>query len=156
MTTENLAAKDQEVNQAAAESINYQMIDQNGNCYDIDHDLEEIIHEAFKRIANDQNLKDFISAANEEIKKRHGSDIDIIGNLGNIYVSKTKGAYINNVERLKVVLGKSFATLVKDDEIATNDLIDIACDADDPRAPEVRGCITIKDIVNISWHPHMG
>lgn len=158
MTASNQAALDHEVNQAAeaAPAINYQMIDEKGDTYPVDDDVAAIIHEAFWRITHDQELKDFISAANKEITKRHGSDIDIIGNLGNIYISKIKGAYINNVERLKVVLGKSFATLVKDEEIATQDLIAIACDADNPLSPEVRGCITIKDIVNISWHPHMG
>lgn len=157
MTAENLAAKEQEVNQAAAaESIGYQMIDKNGDAYPVDDDVAAIIHEAFWRITHDQDLKDFIRAANKEIVDRHGADIDITGSLGNICISKMKGAYINNVERLKVVLGKSFSTLVTDEEIATKDLIDIACDADDPRAPEVRGCITIKDIVNVSWRPHMG
>lgn len=156
MTAVNQLETDQEMNQAAAQAIEYQMIDKNGDAYPVDDDVAAIIHEAFWRITHDQNLKDFISAANHEIVSRHGSDIYISGKLGNIYIDKIKGAYINNVERLKVVLGKNFSILVADEEIATQDLIDIACDADDPRAPEVRGCITIKDIVNISWHPHMG
>lgn len=155
MTAVNQLETDQEVNQAAAQAINYQMIDKKGDTYPVDDDVAAIIHEAFWRITNNENLKDFIAAANKEIVNRHGSNIDITGRLGDININTMKGAYINNVERLKVVLGESFATLVKDEEIATQDLIDIACDADDPRAPEVRGCITIKDIVNIRWQPNM-
>lgn len=153
MTASNQEALDQEVNQAAAESINYQMIDKKGNCYDIDETVAEIIHEAFKRIFENCNLNDFIRAASQEILSAHGTNIEITGNLGDIIIEELPGAYINNVERLKVVLGKRFGDLVKDDEIATTALIDIATDADDPLAPEVRGCITIKKIINIQWLP---
>lgn len=154
MTAENQSAMDQEVNGCAAETIQYQMIDKNGDCFDIDPIIAEIIHEGFKRIPNPENISDFIRAANREIVKNCGTNIDITGNLGDISIEKMQGAYINNVERLKVVLGKNFSTLVRDEEIATQDLIDIACDADDPRAPEVRGCITIIGIVSVNWHPN--
>lgn len=156
MTAVNQLETDQEVNQAAAEqAFKYQIIDKNGDAYPVDDDVGAIIHEAFWRVINNQNLSDFIKAANKEIVSRHGTNIDITGRLGDINISSMKGAYINNVERLKVVLGKNFSTLATDEEIATQDLIAIACDADDPRAPEVRGCITIKDIVNIRWQPNM-
>lgn len=153
MTAENLAAKEQEVNQATAESINYQMIDKNNNCFDIDRDVAEIIHEGFKRIFENKNMEDFIKAANQKIVATHGTSMEITGNLGQIHIEELKCAYINNVERLKVVLGSDFPRLVIDDEIATQDLIDIACDADDPLTYEVRGCITIKKIVHIKWYP---
>ena len=136
-------------NQTAA--TDYRMIDKNGDCYDIEPRVSEIIHEGFKRILGNESTKEFIRAVNREIVDNCGTNIDITGALGDVYVTETKGAHINNVERLKVVLGDNFATLVTDDEIATQDLIAIACDADDPRAPEVRGCITIKNIVNATW-----
>ncbi len=140
-----------ETNLAAKEEITDHMLNQQGDCFDLGTDIAEIIHEGFKRLES-RDYKEFIEAANKAIVEAHGTNIDITGNLGDIHVTEMKGAYINNVERLKVVLGKHFKTLVTDDEIATQDLIDIACDADDPRAPEVRGCITIKKIINVSWH----
>lgn len=153
MTVENQEAVEHTENQAAAESLNYQMIDKKGNCYDIDDTVAEIIHEGFKRIFENCNLTDFIKAANREILSAHGTNIEITGSLGDIIIEELPGAYINNVERLKVVLGKKFGELVKDDEIATNALVDMATDADDPLAPEVRGCITLKRIINIQWLP---
>lgn len=139
-------------NQAAPEKIEYQMINRNGDCFDLDPKIAEIIHEGFKRLAQQEDIRDFIQAANKEIVDNCGTNIDITGNLGDISVDVMRGAYINNVERLKVVLGKNFSTLVVDEEIATNGLIDIACDADDPLSPEVRGCITIKKIFSVHWH----
>lgn len=139
------------INQAAA--IEYQMLNQNGDTFPVEKGIAEIIHEGFRRIIDRGDMSDFIKAANIIIAENCGTNIDITGNLGDIYVQEHKGAYINNIERLKAVLEENFATLVTDDDIATQDLIDIACSADDPRAPEIRGCITIKKIVNVQWRP---
>ena len=143
-------------NQAAAEVIDYQMLNQNGDAYPVENAIAEIIHEGFRRIINQGDIEDFIHAANIAIKENCGTNIDITGNLGDIHVLGHKGAYINNTERLKAVLEEDFAALVKDDDIATQALIDIACDADDPRAQEIRGCITIKKIIQVRWHPNFG
>lgn len=144
-------------NQAAAkeESIDYRMLNQNGDAFPIEIGIAEIIHEGLRRILDREDLTDFIKAANIMIAKNCGTNIDITGNLGDIHVLEHKGAYINNAERLKAVLEENFATLVTDEDIATQDLIDIACSADDPRAPEVRGCITIKRIIHLQWHANV-
>ena len=144
-------------NQAAAkkEVIDYQMLNQKGDAYPVERGIAEIIHEGLRRILDREDLKDFIMAANIVIAENCGTNIDITGNLGDIHVLEHKGAYINNTERLKAVLEENFATLVTDQEIATDDLIAIACDADDPRAPEVRGCITIKKIIQVRWHANI-
>lgn len=144
MTAENLAA-------AKKPAINYQMLNQHADAYPVEMGIAEIIHEGFRRIIENGDISDFIKAANIVIVHNCGTNIDITGNLGDIHVTEMKGAYINNLERLKVVLGENFKTLVIDEEIATNGLIDIACDADDPLSPEVRGCITIKKIFNVHW-----
>lgn len=128
------------------------MITREGDCYDLDQRIAEIIHEGFNRLRDRKFIRDFIQAANKEIVDNCGSNIDITGELGYINITKIKGAYINNSERLKVVLGEDFVKMVRDNEIATAALIELACDADDPRAPEVRGCITLKDIITLEWH----
>ncbi len=151
MTATNKSAAEQNSNQKAVESGSYQMIDKNGNCYPIDESLEEIIHEGFVRITDRVNIKDFLDATNMEIIDAYETAIAITGDLGDITIKAMSVAHINNIERLRVVLGEDFEKLVSDKEIAKYELIEIACDADDPRALEVRGCITIKKLVEVTW-----
>lgn len=130
----------------------YKMMDRNGDTYPIDPEISEIIHEGFCRISGmNDDTRDFIKAVNKLIADNLGSNIDIVGDLGIVKVDEIPGAYINNAERLKVVLGDDYQRLMIDDERAADGLIELACDADNPLAPEVRGCITLHRIICVGW-----
>lgn len=140
------------VTNAEGRKPEYKMMDRNGDTYPIDPEISEIIHEGFCRISGmNDDTRDFIKAVNKLIVDNLGSNIDIVGDLGIVKVDEIPGAYINNAERLKVVLGDDYQRLMIDDERAHDGLIELACDADNPLAPEVRGCITLHRIISVRW-----
>ncbi|SFK92957.1 hypothetical protein SAMN05216302_102153 [Nitrosomonas aestuarii] len=136
-----------------AKKPSYDMINKQGDCYPIDHELQEIIHEGFRRLIEMQDDKDFVSGANDLIRNNLGGDIEIQGDLGAIYATNMIGLQVNNLSRLRVVLEDDFAKLIEKDN-PTAEIIKVACDADDPRAPRVRECVTIRKTVKIEWRPN--
>lgn len=136
-----------------AKKPSYDMLNKQGDCYPIDHDLQEIIHEGFRRLIEMKDDEDFIRAVENLIRENLGGDIEIQGDLGAIYVVNEIGVAVNNISRLKVVLEDDFNLLLEADS-GVKTLIRLACDADDPRAPRIRECITMKKNIKIEWRPN--
>lgn len=146
------------------EQLNYSMLDPQHNDYPIDTGVAEIIHEGFRRIIADDDRAEFLAAANEILVDTHGTNIIIHGDLGMVRIEDiltikfcgTTGMnklqeILTNAERAGV-FGYYHGDIV--DTINKIELAKIACDADHPRAAEIRRCLRVQKHTNIQWEVH--
>lgn len=69
------------------------------------------------------------------------------------FVRQHYNVKINNLSRLRVVLAERYPDICEQEDFIneTYNLVELACDADDPLAPRVRECLTITRTHSIEW-----
>ncbi|MCB1950158.1 hypothetical protein [Nitrosomonas sp.] len=147
------------------EQLNYSMLDPQHNDYPIDTGIAEIIHEGFRRIITGDDRAEFLAAANKILVDTHGTNIIIHGDLGMVRIEDIltiKFCGTTGMARLKEIMTKSENARIFEyhyngqaaDCVNKSELAKIACDADHPRAAEIRRCLRVQKHVNIQWEVH--
>lgn len=131
------------------EQLNYSMLDPQHNDYPIDTGIAEIIHEGFRRIIADDDRAEFLAAANEILVDTHGTNIIIHGDLGMVRIEDVLTIEFCDTAEVARICGE-----IAVGDINKSKLARIACDADHPRAAEIRRCLRVQKHTNIQWEVH--
>jgi hypothetical protein len=116
--------------------------------------IRRMVEEGFLNLELTRALEKAQKSLNEALTKAlgMGTMARILG-LGTVILRQETNVYINNIVRLDVVLQERYPNM-EERLIFANDsdeLVDLACDADDPLAPRVRECLTITYSHTLVW-----
>lgn len=147
------------------EQLNYSMLDPRHNDYPIDTGIAEIIHEGFRRIIADDDRTEYLAAANQTLVDAHGTNIIIHGDPGIVRIEEVltiEFCGTTSMKKLREILTNAECMRIFEyhhgdyvaDCINKSELARIACDADHPRAAEIRRCLRVQKHTNIHWEVH--
>lgn len=95
-----------------------------------------------------------IEKINAEIARDFSpGDVLIVPGLCRATVAKRQTVKIDDPARLEAVLGGRYLDLVREETAykAEGKLVEMAADADEPLAPSIRACLSIRESVTVTW-----
>lgn len=105
-----------------------------------------------QRILNEAQAR--LDAIRDELVAVHGEDCELeVTRVCRASITRRSNARISNVECLEGVLGARMLDLVEEQVsyVPKRQLLDMACDADDPLQPAIAACLEIDGGATVAW-----
>lgn len=99
-------------------------------------------------------LKEKLEAINAGLIEAHGTGVAlVVTGICRASLATRETVKVADAEKLKGVLGFRFTDLVKTEVAykATERLVEMSCDGDEPLAPSLRACLAVGKSESVTW-----